>query len=116
MRKLAETVAVGISVTRYPPHRSVRALLTHTAPTESIWHGSVHQGMGVQLSHEAVAVYPTTEPAPDNSLTLAPPTLHFEPPTDYLSAEHRYTGYITRNTVVVHVTTQNAFQPTKRRC
>jgi len=30
------TVAVGIPVTRYPPHRSVRALLTHTAPTESI--------------------------------------------------------------------------------
>jgi hypothetical protein len=28
-------VAVGMPVTRHPPHRSVRALLTHTAPTSS---------------------------------------------------------------------------------
>jgi len=30
-------VTVGMSVTRHPPYRSVRALLTHTAPTSSIW-------------------------------------------------------------------------------
>ena len=29
-------VAVGKPITRLPPHRSVRALLTHTAPTSSI--------------------------------------------------------------------------------
>ncbi|MCP4335854.1 MAG: glyoxalase [Gammaproteobacteria bacterium] len=32
---LREEVAVGMPVTRHPPHRSVRALLTHTAPTSS---------------------------------------------------------------------------------
>ena len=34
---LAELVTVGMSVTRHPPYRSVRALQTHTAPTSSIW-------------------------------------------------------------------------------
>ena len=31
------TVAVGTQITRHPLHRSVRALLTHTAPILSKW-------------------------------------------------------------------------------
>jgi hypothetical protein len=30
-------VAVGMRIAPHPPHRSVRALLTHTAPTSDIW-------------------------------------------------------------------------------
>ena len=30
-------VTVGMPVARHPPYRSVRALLTHTAPTSSTW-------------------------------------------------------------------------------
>ena len=36
VKNIEDRVAVGISVTRYSRHRSVRALLTHTAPTESM--------------------------------------------------------------------------------
>ena len=30
-------VAVGMRIALHPPHRSVRALLTHTAPTLDVW-------------------------------------------------------------------------------
>jgi len=30
-------VAVGVAITDRPPHRSVRALLAHTAPTLDEW-------------------------------------------------------------------------------
>jgi len=33
----ATSIAVGTMVTHRPPHRSVRALLTHTAPTLDSW-------------------------------------------------------------------------------
>ena len=34
-------VAVGMPISRHPPHRSGQALLTHPAPTLSIWRQSV---------------------------------------------------------------------------
>src|ERR1035441_2603652 len=34
-------VAVGTTIADRPPHRSVRALLAHTAPTSDAWRGSV---------------------------------------------------------------------------
>ncbi|MBZ5500439.1 MAG: hypothetical protein LAP85_28935, partial [Acidobacteriia bacterium] len=39
-------VAVGIPVTRHPPHRSVRALLAHTAPTSDVWRQTSLAGKG----------------------------------------------------------------------
>jgi hypothetical protein len=39
-------VAVGMLVSQHPLHRSVRALLTHTAPTSSIWRRSALRDKG----------------------------------------------------------------------
>ena len=41
-------VTVGMPVTRHPPYRSVRALLTHTAPTSSVWRETAVQGKDEQ--------------------------------------------------------------------
>jgi transposase len=41
-RKLANLVAVGTTVSRRPPHRTVRAALPHTAPTSDAWRRSAH--------------------------------------------------------------------------
>ena len=38
--RLVVTVAVGMSIARHPPHRPVRALLTHTVLTLDIWRRS----------------------------------------------------------------------------
>ena len=56
--RIATRVAVGMPVTRHPPHRPVRALLTHTVPTSDIWRQS--------LSHTlqpAWPALPTLRPA-----------------------------------------------------
>ena len=42
-------VTVGIAITSYPPHRTGRALLTHTATTLGIWRKSVAQDKGEQF-------------------------------------------------------------------
>jgi hypothetical protein len=42
----ADKVAVGMPVARHPLHRSVRALLTHTAFTLSVWRRSVLRDKG----------------------------------------------------------------------
>ena len=39
-------VAVGMSIARHPPHRPVRALLTHTVLTLDIWRRSAQWDMG----------------------------------------------------------------------
>jgi hypothetical protein len=44
--RLVVTVAVGISIARHPPHRPVRALLTHTVLTLDIWRRSAQWDMG----------------------------------------------------------------------
>ena len=41
-------VAVGTTISDRPPHRSVRALLTHTAPTLDIWRRSARSGKDAQ--------------------------------------------------------------------
>ena len=46
---LGSVVTVGMSVTRHPPYRSVRALLTHTAPTSSIWREN--ESCDIHLAH-----------------------------------------------------------------
>ena len=43
---LCYQVAVGISIARHPPHRPVRALLTHTVLTLDIWRRSAQWDMG----------------------------------------------------------------------
>jgi len=40
----AQEVAVGMPITQHPPRRSQRALLTHWAPTLSIWRQTALQG------------------------------------------------------------------------
>ena len=35
------SIAVGMAVTRHPPHRSGRALLTHPVPTLGVWRRNV---------------------------------------------------------------------------
>ena len=42
---IKDGVAVGITVARYPPHRSVRAAFPHTAPTLDEWRQSGHSDM-----------------------------------------------------------------------
>lgn len=42
-------VTVGIAITSHPPHRTGRALLTHTATTLGIWRKSVAQDKGEQF-------------------------------------------------------------------
>ena len=44
-RDIEAKVAVGITVARYPPHRSVRAAFPHTAPTLDEWRQSGHSDM-----------------------------------------------------------------------
>jgi hypothetical protein len=44
--RLVVAVAVGISIARHPPHRPVRALLTHTVLTLDIWRRSAQWDMG----------------------------------------------------------------------
>src|ERR1039458_432138 len=41
-------VAVGMPVTRHPPHRPVLALLTHTVLTSDIWRQTAHSATGVE--------------------------------------------------------------------
>jgi hypothetical protein len=41
-----DLVAVGMSIARHPPHRPVRALLTHTVLTLDIWRRSAQWDMG----------------------------------------------------------------------
>src|SRR4051812_11531568 len=41
-KDVSSLVAVGTTVTRRPPHRSVRAELLHTAPTSDAWRRSAH--------------------------------------------------------------------------
>ena len=53
-------VAVGIPVTRHPPHRSVQALLMHTAPTSDVWRQTARLGAhlpvpGTRLSSRPVS-------------------------------------------------------------
>jgi hypothetical protein len=43
---LCSEVAVGISIARHPPHRPVRALLTHTVLTLDIWRRSAQWDKG----------------------------------------------------------------------
>lgn len=43
---LVRQVAVGMSIARHPPHRPVRALLTHTVLTLDIWRRSAQWDMG----------------------------------------------------------------------
>jgi len=38
--RLVQQVAVGMSIAQHPPHRPVRALLTHTVLTLDIWRRS----------------------------------------------------------------------------
>ena len=44
--RLVVGVAVGMSIARHPPHRAVRALLTHTVLTLDIWRRSAQWDMG----------------------------------------------------------------------
>jgi len=41
-------VAVGMPISRHPPHRPVLALLTHTVPTLDMFGVETHIGIGVQ--------------------------------------------------------------------
>ena len=49
LRDQKEWVAVGTAIADRPPHRSVRALLTHTAPTSDIWRQSGRSGKDAQV-------------------------------------------------------------------
>ena len=51
-------VAVGMPVTRHPLHRSVRALLTHTAPILSVYRQIVCLAKDAQLWVVAVPPLP----------------------------------------------------------
>ncbi len=53
---LSRSVAVGIAVTGYPPHRSGRALLTHPAPTSGVWRKSAAKDKDAQFGGE-VSIY-----------------------------------------------------------
>ena len=44
--RLVLEVAVEMSIARHPPHRPVRALLTHTVLTLDIWRRSAQWDMG----------------------------------------------------------------------
>src|ERR1039458_8343275 len=44
----SDWVAVGMPVTRHPPHRPVLALLTHTVLTSDIWRQTAHSATGVE--------------------------------------------------------------------
>src|ERR1019366_9054104 len=57
-------VAVGMPVTRHPPHRPVLALLTHTVLTSDIWRQTAHSATGVEPRPGGVwhQVAPENEP------------------------------------------------------
>jgi len=61
MRKM---VAVGMPVTRHPLHRSVRALLTHTAPILSLYRQIVCLAKDAQLWVVAARLARTDRSAP----------------------------------------------------
>jgi len=46
-------VAVGTTVTHRPPHRSVHALLTHTALILDVWRKIAPEGRDVEFSAQA---------------------------------------------------------------
>src|SRR5436853_5575626 len=61
------SVAVGTSVTRRPPHRSVRAEFPHTAPTSDTWRRSARWDADVGSSHSESIDRPTARTVPRSS-------------------------------------------------
>jgi hypothetical protein len=58
------SVAVGTAIADRPPHRSVRALLTHTAPTSDIWRQSERRGMDAPAGDGAASGYTVDRSGP----------------------------------------------------
>src|ERR1039457_7289174 len=73
-------VAVGMPVARHPPHRSVRALLTHTVLILDVWTQSAppDTDAGSQLPASDVRVFPEIAPTSsgfsDSAGEVAPTT------------------------------------------
>src|SRR5437764_10725420 len=63
----ATLVAVGTTVSRRPPHRSVRAALLHTAPTSDAWRRSAHLDADAGSWHLESIDRPTLRTAPRSS-------------------------------------------------
>src|SRR5262249_9050218 len=60
-------VAVGTTVARRPPHRSVRAELLHTAPTSDTWRRSARSDADVGSWHLESIDRPTSRTVPRSS-------------------------------------------------
>src|SRR5436305_928454 len=66
-RRLSAQVAVGMPVTRHPPHRSVRALLTHTVLTSDVLTQRAPRDMGAESRLPVSDVRVSPESAPTSS-------------------------------------------------
>ena len=66
------TVAVGTTVTRRPPHRTVRAGLLHTAPALDAWRQTARSDEGGESWHSESSVGPARETAPKSSDDVGP--------------------------------------------
>ena len=104
-------VAVGTTVTRRPPHRSVRAELLHTAPTSDTWRRSARSDADAGSWHLESIDRPTPEPLPSHPVSLAPPPKRAVPAPDHLGPKAVQTIHIAGHCMIVEVALYDRPQP-----
>src|SRR5206468_3339098 len=102
-RKRRGMVAVGTPVARRPPHRSVQALLTHTAPTSGAWRRSGRPGKGAGPGSRDPEISERTEACPVDARSLTAPPQCVQPVTETLPAELVHARRVAGDSVVVEV-------------
>jgi hypothetical protein len=104
-------VAVGMPVTRHPPHRSVRALLTHTALIGIFGVKPVQRIRVQDLWLGQIAVDQILEALPRPSAALTAPPQREQPVPRCFTPERVDPPQIPRHRVIVEISSHHLCQP-----